>query len=516
MKLLVQKRDVQNAPTEATLTHNGKQMIWNIAVLEKAGVNDNPEIFEEINSYWSTLPKASVDAIFAIYQTIRDFFDSENGFDLVSLTHNLTAPIEGLCKYHALTDLRHWIDFKSNLVMPHDLNETFDENSPDNRGTRERTYLREDYRQLLALALATRFMLPIWGEFISRTRNVTGSTYKEFYASKLMMRSSIGHSEAMARLRVYIEQSIPADKSKTPAVLGGIGTEEFPDWMLGLILVRRMTVLDMRGLQPETNLVKAIYRYVHTKSRQHDNNFIGVVREKNTEGSGTEANDNNVSSLESYKIKQEFSAGEIAVLVYYVEDVWRLAQRVCPDIPYEILRMSESSVQVMIEEPILLPQVTLIQWVLSQVVPPRGINYLPKLSLIRAMAATQALLWHKGQYELAGLLSAIAQDNSEALQLPGADSRARIPNDKKALLDTYYPYRRQLGGKQKTARRSNPAIESIDLLAASLSKKAWRLTLPSEWVEKLTGNKNNRRYAVPHEIKIKLADLALALQTRSF
>jgi hypothetical protein len=44
----------------------------------------------------------------------------------------------------------------------------------------------------------------------------------------------------------------------------------------------------------------------------------------------------------------------------------------------------------------------------------------------------------------------------------------------------------------------------------------WRLTLPADWVVKVTNNRNNRRYYTPHDIKIKLANLVKAIGQRTF
>ena len=71
-------------------------------------------------------------------------------------------------------------------------------------------------------------------------------------------------------------------------------------------------------------------------------------------------------------------------------------------------------------------------------------------------------------------------------------------------------------GKQKVIKRTNPTAEAIDSMSSLFSEHDWKLTLPPEWVAQITGNKNNRRFAVPHDIKIKLATLSIALAQRTF
>jgi hypothetical protein len=321
----------------------------------------------------------------------------------------------------------------------------------------------------------------------------------------------------MERLRVYVEKSLPPDKSLAAAILGGaISSEDFPTWMLGLVLVRRLSVGDVRGLDPVSSLVTFIYKYIDQKARGHDNTFIGMVKDKIVEGLGQEG-ENNLSKLEGYKIKQEIPAGDITVIEHYVEDIYNVALRICPDIDPELVRQSEESTRLLANYQIWQPQMKIMQWVLKPVVPPRGLMYLNKMLALRAMAAAQALLWHRGHFEIAALLSAIEQDNSDAQQLMGTETRARIPKELTEVLDKLYPFSRKPPGKSKAnAKRLNPASEAIDSVAGALNEHAWRLTLPSEWTAKVTGNKNTRRYGVPHDIKVKLANLTIAIAQRSF
>jgi hypothetical protein len=157
-----------------------------------------------------------------------------------------------------------------------------------------------------------------------------------------------------------------------------------------------------------------------------------------------------------------------------------------------------------------------MQWVMARVLPPRGMLHLQKRTDLTVMAAAQALLWHRGHFELAALLTAIEQSGDDSMQYGGTDSRARISKEQMEILDRLYPFVRKPSGKQRVTKRTNPAAEAIESMSELFSEHDWRLTLPQEWVAQVTGNKNQRRYAVPHDIKIKLANLAIALAQRSF
>lgn len=514
MELVINRVTADGTPSEANLKHGNESIPWNIALFDKMSFNGDFDIFAEINGYWSHLPKANQDKIFDIYRRTKEVFNSV--YEKKELTHQLHGLVKELYTYHELADIKHWKDFQSNLVLPDGLRDQFS-TSHETPGTRERTYLKEDYHWLVTLSIAIRPMIPIWGQFIAHTKKEAGTTFKEYYALDLLSQANIYRSEPMERLRVYVTHSIPADKSLASAILGGLSSEDVPVWMLGLVVIRRLSVGDVRGIDPTSSLVTFIYKYIGQKIKGHDNSFIGMVKEKPFEAHGQEG-EANLSRLEGYKVKQEIAAGDIAVIAYYAQDVDNLAKLICPDIDLALVRMSEQSVAILATEQIWEPQIVLMQWVLKQknALPPRGLLHLPKTDILRCMAVTQALLWHRGHFELAALLSATEQSNADELQLIGTDSRSRIPKEMLEEIEALYPYSRRPTGKGKVIKRINPAEEAITSMDKLFTERAWILTLPPDWVMKITGNRNNRRWAVPQDIRTKLAALIISLANRTF
>lgn len=508
------------------MRHNGQELKWGVALFEKieraGSFTGEFDIFEQINAYWSYLPQSKQDKIFDVYVRIRAVFDGLMDVfgDEVRNTRDLTKALYPLVKelydLHDLADMRHWYSFHANLPLPSGagLKESFEE-TREQSGTRERTYLKEDYRWLVVLSVAIRAMVPVWGEFIFHTRKDTGTTFKEYYAFKLLSYANIFKSEPMERLRVYVEHTLPQDKSKESAILGAISSEDFPTWVLGLVVVRRLAVGDVRGVDPNSSLVTFIYKYIGQKVKSHDNNFIGMVKPKQVEGQAQEG-ENNLSKLEGYKVKQEIPAGDISMMSFDMSNHVKMATVVCPDLDLTLLHASLRSVRALETEQLQAVQITLTQWVMAEAIPPRGLLHLSKQLVIDAIAIAQACLWHRGHYELAGLISATTQVNNGEISLGGGDSRARIPLEVKAQLSTLYPHPRRQTGKQKSAQPISPGEAAVNAMAVDLGQNDWRLTLPPEWVAKLTGSKSNRRFTVPHDIKIKLANLVIARGSGKF
>jgi hypothetical protein len=318
----------------------------------------------------------------------------------------------------------------------------------------------------------------------------------------------------MERLQKYVELSLPQTKEFDSAILDGLSTEDFSTWVLALVVIRRLTIGDISGTDPDFNLVAFIYRYVGQKVKGHDHSFMGMVKPKIPESQSGDS-ENNLSKLEGYKVKQEIPAGDIAIIEHYISDTQVLALHVCPELRDNMALLTQSlkAVDQLSNESIWDPQLTLVQWTLGEAVSPRSFPYLSKKTVLEAMGVAQAVLWHRGHYELAALMTSVAQSNAQELQLTGVIPQARIPTPMVEELNALFPHARRQSGKQKSQKEKNVAVLGIDTVTKQFREHEWRLTLPAAWLPKVVQNTNDRRYAVPYDIKIKMAKLAIEIAT---
>jgi hypothetical protein len=499
---------------KATTSHEGRKIEWDIALFEKTSFKGDFDIFEHINEYWRSLPRSDQDKIFNIYAEIKDLFDSyKDERELVSQLYRLVAQ---LFEFHDLEKVKNWLYFHgSNIHTPEKLEDEFDEGNNSNM-TRERTYTKPEYKSLVALAVVLRIMIPIWGEYHHRTKEETNVTFKEMHAFRLLGHANIINSVPMEKLRVYVEKSLPAEKPKSSAILGGLSSEDFPFWILSLVIVRRLAIGDVRGIDSNSTLVTFIFKFIDQKARGHDSAFkMGMVKDKIVEGQGQEG-ENNLSKLEGYKIKQDIAAGDIGAISFYMKDSVRVAQAVRPDIDLGILSQSLAAVQSLQGTEIAKCQLTLTQTVLKSAVSPRGLLHLSAPEMLNAIAVAQALLWHRGFYELAGLLTASAVPNRDELQL-GRGTPGRLSKEMSDTLMQLFPFARVSAGKQKMGKAPPcSAIESIKLMDDGFSFNAWKLNVPADWLVRLTGSKTQRQYLCPNDTRIKLGELVIALTTKTF
>lgn len=492
---------------EVLLLYRGKELSWNVAFYDKAAYSGEFNIFEQINAYWKTLPDETKDEIFNTYVEIRNIF--ENIWTEPELTRALQPQIKRLFDCHDLTAMRHWVDFRANIIRPRNLMESFDENSHEMPGTRERTYLIDDYQWLVTMTVALRAMHPIWGEYIFRTKEESGTMWKELWAAMLLNKSNLNNSIPMEKLKTYVKQSMPAEKSKA-TIIANMSSEDVDGWMTGLVLVRRLTVADIRGIDPTSNIVTFIYRYIDHKLKSLENNAPGGrVHDKNADSSNAES-ESNLSMLENYKSKQELPTGDICAMDNYINNYQNMARRLCPDLDMALLEEFVNAGQELHDNRIATVQVTLAQTILNDEVPAYVLELIPKTSVVLCIAVAQAILWHCNYRDLAALISGISIPNEE-YSVSYTGSRSRIPKELVAKLDEEYPFSKRGSNRKSNVKTPSAGQVSVELMHDEFTQTDWRLTLPPKRVEELTGNKNNKRFSAPSDLRIQLSELIYSI-----
>jgi len=504
--MYIDQASLTTSQGQMVLEHNGQLIYWNISSYDKRCFVGDIDVTVHINEYWAQLPMFKQEKIFNIFYSIRDVF--EDVYQTEPLVHRLVPLIKALFEEHKQEEIEHWLSFYSSIIIPEKLEDEYIQ-SDEKPGSREKTYLRNDYRRLVVLAVSLRIMIPIWGEFIYRTRKETGTYFKEHLAYYLLNESNVFNCPAIEKLMTYVIHNIQPDRTTHNIVITGVGTEEFPTWLLSVVAVRRLCVGDVSGSNPTTSLVTFIYNFINQKvTGNNTGNFATMVKGKEFESSTSD--DHNASRLEGYKIKLKAPIGDIVILEHYMDDPYRVIQKLKPTANLDLLNEFIQQNKALENEQIWLPQITIAQYILRPVISPRGLTHLNKIYAITAISIAQTLLWEAGHKTLAALISAIATNNRDEMMLGGIDSKARIPKELADRIGVLYPYAKVSASKKKS-KVFNSVIQAIDELASLFGQRDWIITLSDEKAKEITGHENIRRFSCPHDIKVLLAKLIIQL-----
>lgn len=501
--------------TMVTLEHAGRTSVWDVSgTYSKTSSGrtsgdeeiDTDTLFAEINRYWATLSPERQQGIWEAYEDIRQIFEAD--YELRAAIKQLRQKVAQLYQFMPMAELQHFLNFHAEIDYPSSVHEKFNPNSTITRA--DSTYLRTDYFGLVALSVALRPMIPIWGSFIDITKRDVGNNYKEYHAYGLLYNTHLARSPEIVRLRDFIDVKVQAqttgDKNFT-TVMGGLATVEMSSYLTAQICVRRLAVSTVSGPGDRVNLIAKVHFFVDSKMKSLDRDFGrkfgGKISEKKLTGS---AADDNTSVVEMFKIKPDLSDGHIVMLNVYAEDPWRMASVRCPDLPPDYLRDALQAIESIDQVDIAPHHTWLVKWIMNPVIPAKGVDLLTIDPLKNCMAVTQAVLWHWGYYDLAAMATALPQFHDDDIMIGASESRQRIQKEQLLRMQERYPY--ALPAKRGApVRQTNVAARAVDRLADVLFRNDWLLKGPPALLEKTTRIGNSRTLTTPPDLKIQLANL---------
>lgn len=486
---------------------SGEKLHWDVSVYERTHYSTVDDMFRDINAFLSTRPTDQQAQVFNIYKDIRHIFDEV--FEPNALTRMLSDKVAELYSIVTYEAVDHWASRFAKVVLPPDLSDHYD---PDYSA--DGTYLRHDYLKLVSLTILLRMMIPMWGEYTKIIKDHAGSVYKEYAAMKLMKKAvNIMMSEPMVKLRNYVQHAVANEQHNNPAIINGMGSAMLPEWLLSIVVVRRLAITEIDA-SPETgNIITNIYGFMIRTHKDIDRKFGGPVNEKFREDDG-EGTDDGVSVAEAYKVKQDVSLGDLAIYEAYASNLDKVAKDVLPSIDLSKVDACMSTVASFDKLRIASFQETLIQWIMNSVIPARSIPRLGRDSLARVLAVTQAVIWDMGFPELAVMVTAVPIE-SDSSTMVLQEPRLRIPGKLADRLSELYPYwHPQIytrGEPQAPDRKNNVACKAIKAVAKEVQFSIYQSRSPERlWRESSLYNQSGK-FQPPANMAELFASLVIKL-----
>lgn len=487
------------------IEHNGQNLLWDINVLTKNDV-DLSRVVADINNYWKQLPKGTQDNIFHLYQQAHDVVNGVNPDNAVR--QHLMEICRDLYSLMPFNELKAWVLQHAKIKYPKELRTTYGPGAPET----PLTYLRDEYIDLVALVVALRPMIPIWGEYINRIKESVGSQFKEHYGVSIIAASALVHQAPYVRLAEYVQAFVSNTPTSLEQVLNSLSSETLPDWTLAIVITRRLALCELateNDLGDATNVVSNLYNYINSRIENLPKSFGGAVREKILRGRDDRAEDN-TSVPETYKMKENVSESHPLVVAEFLKNVVNVARRIDESVPPAMVGECVQQAFLNQDFDIRDAQITIIQYMLNSVIPARSIPLLDYDSLVRAAGITQALLWHWEIYDLALLVT--ANYSSIPTTLTVGTIKTKLDPARLNTLLAKYPYNAQQRNRRRQTTlnlaKDNVACRCIDSVTEELDSYRWTFTAPDALVQQ-TSCSSVTETTIPESIKLQLADFII-------
>lgn len=510
---------------EVRVSYNGAFVSFEPSVFIKASYNmESFDLFKEFNSFINNYSPDKLEKIFSIYVRARELFNIILPVHVIMIEINrLIAELGELIDidfFIHLVQVRNDViipsSFKTTYIDTQNTNESSREKNHQQASTREKTYLRDDYINLLGFTIALRSLFPIWGELIFQYGKEFGTLFKEYNAGLIIRNTAFDDNRAMTKLREYIAGVIGNGDSRPAALIDGVSSDEYPEWILYSVLVRRLSVGDVRGVEEGTTLITFIYAYMGQKNTHHDQSFgAGRVNEKHIDSSPNGDDESKTSVLENCKIRQDYSIGEVAEMSFFLEDPYKIAYALCPDLPEEILITALENIKTLEHQVIPLTSFVLTQYVAAYYLPPNTLSYIHKPILLGVMAAVQAVLWHRGFKDIAALISATVNHSPSPSAINYAPVKNVLTKEQTDTINTLYPNYRVTKSKVQPVKNKSLQFDTINQLSNKIHAENWKLNIAEQWIDELSTMKNvtmsKRDYRTPNDFKHLLVDFIIFL-----
>ena len=492
-----------------TIEHKGQTLDFSASVFGRRSLTGE-DLFQYMNQYWAGLPEEDQDKIFSIYLSASIMFDGGNNW--IELTKGLKSCINDLLVYHQIDKLRLWIGFKTDIGIPSSIVGEFVDDI-DSKNSRVKTYIKREYADLLALALLLRCLLPIWGEYVFTTRNEFGNEFKEFYAFLLINDTELYRHEVFRRLSEYITAVIATDKADDRSIESGISTEDYITKQLALVSVRKLCVAPLKPIDPNAHLCTSIHNYITPNKGMSTGHPEDIIREKSNTGGGQDET-NKLSNYETFRAAHELSAGDRTEFNEFFRDVYGNVLSMFPGIDkthlIECLNRSEQ----IRTEGVREPQIKLAKAVFSEIIPIEAFDYLDPEIQAQGIAATEAVLFHKGHQYL-GVLSTSTLIMSEGMMtINNMDKKDRIPDSLTDELIGIYPSK-IVTNTRKGRQEEYYVFQAIDAFMEDILRFSWKPTVSQAVLDEMFGG-HIRKFPIRSNIRALLMQFYIDVGSGKF
>lgn len=508
---------------QAHIIHKGNMLVFDLSDFSNRQFKGH-DAAEHLNAFWEKQTQELQDEIFdtyvkihKVYQRTADIY-SDKIYAVKEIVFELNPLCVKLLNLHKIEDVEMFVKLSDNIYIPQ-IQDSFVQE--DNfLYSRDKTYIRSDYIDLVVATIILRAALPVAGEFLLQTAElIKQKPFRDMYCAHLTEGSEIRKHEACTKLDTYIRVNQPNDPQGA-ALLDLTSTDEYPDMMFSHIIIRKIMTGSLvedksRDDGRESHLVTIISNVIKAKLGGSNGAFFSNDNIKFVD-KGQDQADDAPSIFELARSAMAHSVGDITIQKYYASNPHLVLENIDEKVDPALLDLFLDKINIVKTNPrynVQEVQLKLCQYVVHKSIDARWLLNINYDELMNMFAVAQAVLWTWGYRQLAAILTATVPPASS--QDYSQSTRLRIPQDIMLKLSIIYPFGTPVVDKKKPSRLSNmsglalipPVVEDIEFIEGKLSENSWSTSLPPD----LPNNDIGSRVSVDVDIKIVLAKLAIDL-----
>lgn len=400
------------------------------------------------------------------------------------------------------------------------LNENFDNKIvADGLGTREQTYLKDEYLELIALSQVLKTIIGPIGQFANDNPMELNPKTIHHSLSGFFLDHPIAESRPFKKLEGLINKIMETlsrnkEESDIRIIENGLAKEDIPIAALATALIQKVAMAVTIDDNESKNIITRTYNFINNKL-QNKGDTSTAIRPKNSTIDTDSGDSDPESKLESYRIVSELSKGSVVELNWSAKkEIISINKR------YNFYNTEDEAIlkdalmftEILKTSKLNITQIRLLGWIFKDIIDPRSIDYILINGVVNLIAFGFVYLWKNDFKDLALLLTAKSTSNNDSLEFNATTNIARIPKEIKSELDFYYPFKKVIVSNTGN-KEVNLAEEATRIVTEQMFKYEWVYTAYTNYIIEVNKNISDK-VVVPSNIKIRLAELILHTNKR--
>jgi len=401
-------------------------------------------------------------------------------------------------------DIKEYVATCGLVHIPSLLPEHYDENIElDEKGSREQTYLRNDYIELITLVTILKSTLGVIGNYASVKSNVLAKNpYREYLLFTFYASHKIFQTDAFKKVYDGIYKLIDrlfSDRENTAIRLieKTMSKDNLPMYITAFVTIQKLLVNSELTDDDTRNTITKIYHFASNKIKLKDNSSTVKIKHFNN---GEDDSGESESVMESYRTPTNLSQGSILEFRNVFKDPVILAKHLG-------LRRSKEEIYNMViafrqlEDPLPIKEnLYLASWIYKDITDIRSFDYLELEEIIVALSVGFLYLWDNGYKDIAYILSSFSSSVDDFKVI--FSLRNKLKPAIKEALEELFPNNKVIASNDGSTTESSFIEESIGTMSKLLMGYNLISILPMEYLE--DGNDGSRSIVINETIKNRL------------
>lgn len=358
-------------------------------------------LYDKINDYVATLPEATQKQIYDVFFKLYSS-DYKASYADKEVIVKLEVKIRQVTELLSYNNFKIWLGHQeANLIYPDNIQNDFIYD-PDLNTTVEKTYVKRDYTNLIALIIFIRALSPLYIEFFNYIREITPHFYYKVFL--LFIRSDVFVCPETEKLRTYIEvnqQTLIGDNRNGHLILdAGLSDDDLLDSLLAEVVFNKLLTIDF--FRKKCNIISFIFQTIRYKGSFLPSDGV-MIRAKAV---ATESSREDSSYFEDYRKTSDIPIGTTAEIQHSLSDIHQnLLALGRTDFDFDLYEKELSNISSFLDKKIEDVQAYILGWFMSKIINPRALWYIENRKRIELLLFAKTILLQDGQDFIALLLS---------------------------------------------------------------------------------------------------------------